>query len=121
MGLVTCLLNPKVAVIYLTLLPQFVDPKLGHVMGQTVTLGSIQVCIAVTGNGVFVLMADKLRDFLRTRPLWARAQRYLMGSVLIALAVRLALERRAWYCRGKQPACHAYRRPFGAQRVHTGG
>lgn len=95
MGLVTCLLNPKVAVIYLTLLPQFVNPKLGHVMGQTITLGSIQVCIAVTGNGVFVLIADKLRHFLQTRPLWARAQRYLMGSVLIALAVRLMLERRA--------------------------
>jgi threonine/homoserine/homoserine lactone efflux protein len=91
-GLLTCLLNPKVAVMYVSLLPQFVDPKRGSVMLQTLTLGLIQICVAVTGNGIFVLSAAGLARLIRDRPAWARAQRYLMGAVLAALAIRMAFE-----------------------------
>ncbi len=92
MGMVTNLLNPKIAVLYVSLLPQFVDPHRGHLAVQSLVLGATQVAIAVTVNAIFVLTAGRIAGFLSTRPAWTRGQRMLMGSVLGALAVRLALQ-----------------------------
>lgn len=93
MGLITCLLNPKIAVMYLSLLPQFVDPARGHVARQSLLLGLTQIAVAVCVNGVIALSAGSIAGFLAHRPAWLRAQRYLMGTVLGALALRIALER----------------------------
>ena len=93
MGLVTNLLNPKIAVLYVSLLPQFIDPDRGSVALQSLALGGIQISIALTVNCLIVLTAGTLAIFLARRPGWLRAQRYLMGSVLGALALRLATER----------------------------
>lgn len=93
MGLITCLLNPKIAVMYLSLLPQFVDPARGHVARQSFLLGSTQIAVAVCVNGLIALSAGTVADFLGRRPAWLRAQRHLMGTVLGALALRIALER----------------------------
>lgn len=94
MGLLTCLLNPKVAVLYVALLPQFVDPARGHPMAQTLLLGATQVCIAVTGNGIFALAASQIAGLLRTRPTLMRIQRAVMGCILASFAVRMALDSR---------------------------
>ena len=93
MGFLTNLLNPKIAVLYVSLLPQFIDPDRGSVALQSLTLGAIQASIAVTGNAIIVLTAGSIAIFLARRPGWLRAQRYFMGSVLGALAVRLLTER----------------------------
>lgn len=93
MGLVTCLLNPKIAVMYLSLLPQFVDPARGHVTQQSFLLGATQIAVAVCVNGVIALGAGTIAGFFGRRPAWLRAQRYLMGTVLGALALRIAFER----------------------------
>ncbi|HVL05872.1 MAG TPA: LysE family translocator [Acidimicrobiales bacterium] len=93
MGFVTNLLNPKIAVLYVSLLPQFIDPHRGSVALQSLALGAIQATIAVTGNGVIVLTAGTIAVFLARRPGWLRAQRYFMGTVLGALAVRLLTDR----------------------------
>jgi threonine/homoserine/homoserine lactone efflux protein len=95
MGLVTNLLNPKIAVLYVALLPQFIDPARGSVGGQSLALGAIQITVALTVNGLIVLFAATLSRLLGRRPGWLRAQRYLMGGVLTALAVRLVLTDRA--------------------------
>jgi threonine/homoserine/homoserine lactone efflux protein len=92
MGFVTNLLNPKIAVLYVSLLPQFVQPSKGDVALQSFVLGATQIVIAVTMNAVIVLAAGRIARFLATRPRWARGQRMLMGGVLGALAVRLALQ-----------------------------
>ncbi|MGJ5175579.1 LysE family translocator [Bradyrhizobium oligotrophicum] len=94
MGLVTNLLNPKIAMLYLALLPQFIDPADGSVLTQSVVLGAIQIAISVSVNAMIAMAAGSIALFLATRPTWALLQRYLMGTVLAGLALRMALEAR---------------------------
>jgi len=94
MGLVTNLLNPKIAMLYLSLLPQFIDPNAGSVLSQSLILGWTQIVISVTVNAVIAIMAGSIAGFLKARPSWALLQRWLMGTVLAGLAVRMAWEGR---------------------------
>lgn len=91
MGLVTNLLNPKIAILYVSLLPQFLDPERGHLAVQSLLLGLVQITVALTVNGLIVLGAGGIAVFLARRPGWRRVQRYLMGSVLAGLALHLGL------------------------------
>lgn len=93
MGLVTNLLNPKIAILYVSLLPQFVDPALGSVAVQSVLLGLTQITIALAVNALIVVFAGTVASFLASRPAWLRVQRYLMGTVLAGLAVKIAFDR----------------------------
>jgi threonine/homoserine/homoserine lactone efflux protein len=94
MGLLTNLLNPKIAMLYLALLPQFIDPQAGGVLGQSLALGSIQIVISISVNAGIAIMAGSIATFLKARPTWAAAQRVVMGTVLAGLAVRVAAESR---------------------------
>src|SRR6478672_7084976 len=91
MGFVTNLLNPKIAMLYLALLPQFIDPA-GSVLSQSLMLGSIQIVISVSVNAMIALAAGSIAVFLGTRPTWLLVQRWLMGTVLAGLAVKMAFE-----------------------------
>lgn len=94
MGFVTSLLNPKIAIFYLSLLPQFIDPQHGSVLAQSLALGGIQIAISVTVNATAVITAGSIAAFLAGRPAWLVLQRWMMGTVLAGLAIRIAAEGR---------------------------
>ncbi|WP_427889495.1 LysE family translocator [Kribbella sp. GL6] len=93
MGLLTCLLNPKIAILYISLLPQFLDPSRGHLGVQSLILGLGQLTVGVVMNAVFVITAGSVAVFLSRRPTWMRIHRYLTGTALAVFALRLATDR----------------------------
>jgi threonine/homoserine/homoserine lactone efflux protein len=94
MGFVTNLLNPKAAMLYLSLLPQFIDPARGNVLTQSLVLGSLQIIISLSLNALIASAAGTIAAFLGSRPLWMVVQRWLMGTVLASLGLRMAFESR---------------------------
>ena len=90
MGLSTCLLNPKIALMYAALLPQFVDPA-APVSTQLLLLGLVQIAVAVTVNAGWVFAAAAVANLFRARPFAQRVQRWIAGSVLGGFAVHLAV------------------------------
>ena len=86
-GIVVNVLNPKVALFFLSFLPQFIHPEDGHTSLQALTLGLVFVAIACITDGTYSLIASSLRDVLlrgRTLPF---IQRYVAGTVFIGLGV----------------------------------
>ncbi|MBX9925036.1 MAG: LysE family translocator [Hyphomicrobiaceae bacterium] len=93
MGFATNLLNPNIAMFYLSLLPQFVDPSRGNVFGQYLLLGATHIVAQAAVHIVLVVTAGRLASHAAS-PRWMAAQRYVLGTVLAALAVKLVFDRR---------------------------
>ncbi|WP_353100396.1 LysE family translocator [Myroides odoratus] len=92
-GFLTNVLNPKVAVFYLSLFPQFIKPMHGSVLLQSLTLGTTQLIVSFLNNLLIILFAAKLASFFQKQPFWVKIQKWFMGSVLLFLAVKMALSK----------------------------
>lgn len=94
MGFLTNVLNPKIAVFYLSIFPQFISPEHGSVFLQSILLGLTQISVSFTVNLILALSAGSLAAWFGCNPRWLAVQRYVMGCVLTGLAVRLVAEQR---------------------------
>ncbi len=90
MGFMTNALNPQAAFLYLSIFSQFIHPERGGVLGQSIVLGGVQISISFVCNFLIILGAAALGRAVAEKPWGLKIQRWVMGSVLGALAVRLA-------------------------------
>lgn len=91
MGFVINLLNPKTLLFYVALFPQFLRPERGALVLQSLQLGAVQIAASGAVMGLLVCCASRLTALVSgPHARWQDAPRYVMGSVLVALALRLA-------------------------------
>lgn len=93
-GLLTNLLNPKIALFVLALFPQFVRPEAGSVALQIMLLATILNAIGIVVNGAVIVAASRLGRLFTGAGRWRRLPQYLLGAVFAGLAVRLAFDSR---------------------------
>jgi threonine/homoserine/homoserine lactone efflux protein len=89
-GLITNLLNPKAAVFYVAVLPEFIRPGAGSVMSQTLALSAVYVTIATLIHSGIVALAGTLQSKIATSDN-RRAVRRLLALALVAIAIWFAL------------------------------
>lgn len=93
-GLLTNILNPKVALFFLALFPQFMRPDPDTAVVQALILASVLNVAGFIVNGAIILVAGRLGEWLSLRPGFVRWQNRLLGGVFAALALRLAFDKR---------------------------
>lgn len=94
-GVVTEMLNPKTALFFLSFLPQFVSPHLGHVIGQFLILGCVSVTLNTLADLVVVSFAAPLGRTLRSNPRFRRNQRVASGVGMMGLGAFVAFGERS--------------------------
>lgn len=93
-GFLSNLLNPKMALFMLALLPQFLKPEAGSLLLQVMVLATILNTMGLIANGIVILTASRLGRAIANRPHLALWPQRILGVVFGGLAVRLALASR---------------------------
>jgi threonine/homoserine/homoserine lactone efflux protein len=94
-GVVVNTLNPKVALFFLSFLPQFIDPDAGAAWLQALVLGSLFTVLGCVMDGSWALLASGVRDLLVRGRTQAFVRRWVSGSPFVGLGVVAARAHRA--------------------------
>ncbi|MCP3970554.1 MAG: LysE family translocator [Rhodobacteraceae bacterium] len=94
-GVLVALLNPKVAVFFLAFLPQFVVPGAGPVPAQLFLHGVLIIVVAALIEPPLVLLGERLIAGIKRRPSFGLWMDRVLGTMLVALGIKLALSDRA--------------------------
>lgn len=89
-GMVVNLLNPKTALFFFAFLPQFVDVRQGPAAPQILALGLIFTIMAILSDSTYALLAGSAGHWLKGNRHFLHAQRYVAGTVYIALGIKTA-------------------------------
>lgn len=90
-GFLTNVLNPKVAIFYVSFFPQFLKPGSGSIFTQSLQLGITHIILCFSVNLIIIMMASRAAMFFSKKPSWLKVQKWFMASVLTGLAVKMAL------------------------------
>ncbi|MBJ8105948.1 MULTISPECIES: LysE family translocator [Bacillus cereus group] len=90
-GFLTNLLNPKIAVFFLTFLPQFLNPN-HNTFIQLLVMGLTYLILTVIWFAFYIFLIDKISAFMK-KPKTQRYIQGLTGIVLIGFGIKLAFER----------------------------
>ena len=90
-GFLVSLLNPKTALFFYAFLPQFADPARGAVAWQILFLGALFVLLASCTDSLYALLGSTVGRMLTRSVRFRRIQRYVTGSIYIALGVTAAV------------------------------
>lgn len=90
-GFIVGVSNPKSVLLFVAILPQFVERDSGVVPLQMMVLGSIAICVALLSDGTWAVAAGTARDWIARRPERLQALGGAGGIVMIGLGIRLAL------------------------------
>ncbi|WP_296261163.1 MULTISPECIES: LysE family translocator [unclassified Pseudomonas] len=93
-GLLTNVLNPKMALFVLALFPQFIDPNTGSIVLQMLLLATVLNVVGLIANGAVIIMASRVGSRLGASERAARWLQKMLGMVFVGLACRLALAAR---------------------------
>jgi threonine/homoserine/homoserine lactone efflux protein len=96
MGAMTSLLNPKLALVFLSILPQFIDYQAGGVLRQSLVLGLALTAAFASVNALVAISSGRAAAMMGSHPRWLLAQRLVAGGVLLLLGARMALEAAHW-------------------------
>ncbi|MEZ5232655.1 MAG: LysE family translocator [Acidimicrobiales bacterium] len=89
-GVIVNALNPKTALFFLSIFPQFVDTSAAHAVAQSIVLGALFVVLATVFNSAYSLTASALRHLLLRGRALGFVRRYVSGSFFIGLGVLAA-------------------------------
>ena len=86
-GFIINTLNPKVALFFLSFLPQFIDPQKSSNALQSLSLGAVFVICGFVTDGIYALTASSLRETLVKGKALPFIQQYVAGVVFVLLGV----------------------------------
>jgi len=89
-GVATEVLNLKIALFFLSFIPQFVNRGAGHVFLQFVLLGTVSVVLNTSADLIVILLAGPLGKKIRSSAVFRRRQRTVTGAIMIGLGTYLA-------------------------------
>lgn len=93
-GVLTDMLNPKVALFFLAFLPQFISPQAQNTIGAFLLLGGIVLVMGLAWDVTLVLFADRMAQRVRGSQAFERLASRVLGGVLVGLGLTLACEER---------------------------